>query len=73
MNTPKKEWVIWSNEHAAWWKPYERGYTYVFQEAGLYTEDEVKRILEKANIVEYGKGIPNEVALLIADTAVYYK
>lgn len=42
-------WLIWSNEHAAWWGPGERGYTTVIEEAGRYTREEAEAIVRNAN------------------------
>lgn len=67
------EWMIWSNEHGAWWRPNKWGYTNVFSEAGKYSEKEMKEILEQANQVEYGGGNPPEVGVLVADWAVHWK
>lgn len=41
--------VIWSIEHTAWWRPEEMGYSTNVQEAGLYPEEDTKRILARAN------------------------
>jgi hypothetical protein len=60
-------WRIWSNQKGAWWKPNKRGYTYLFHEAGHYTRTEVDQILERTNFVNDRPGIPNEVAILIAE------
>jgi len=63
-----KHWLIWSNEHCAWWKANERGYTYYFDEAGLYSPDDVRRIVTNANIGLKSTDRPNEVGILIEDT-----
>lgn len=36
-------WVVWSNEHMAWWRPNERGYSTDLRGAGLYIEADAKR------------------------------
>jgi len=36
-------WLVWSNEHGAWWRPNTWGYTYQISEAGRYTEAEAIR------------------------------
>jgi hypothetical protein len=43
--------LIWSIEHDAWWAPAERGYTQRIADAGMYTDDESAKILERANYV----------------------
>jgi hypothetical protein len=44
--TPDKDlrWMIWSNEHRAWWRPASCGYTRKIEEAGLYSYAEAKAI-----------------------------
>jgi len=42
------EYLIWSNEHAAWWGPDNRGYTKRVSEAGCYTHTEALRICASA-------------------------
>jgi hypothetical protein len=62
------EYMIWSNEHGAWWRPNERGYTTLLHEAGSYTFEEMRKIVDKANVA-IGLGYPNEVALCISGVA----
>lgn len=31
------QWLVWSNEHHAWWRPNSAGYTTFHEEAGRYT------------------------------------
>ena len=42
-------WMIWSNEHRAWWKPGRSGYTMDYEEAGRYSLEEAVDICEEAN------------------------
>ena len=42
-------WVIWSEEHGAWWRPGKWGYTRSLREAGRYPEAEANAIAEQAN------------------------
>lgn len=42
-------WVIWSEEHEAWWGPGERGYVRSLFEAGRYTEERARAIERNAN------------------------
>lgn len=55
------KWMIWSNIHAAWWRPSSHGYTTQFSRAGLYSELEAKKIVEGAN----RGGVINEVAIRV--------
>jgi hypothetical protein len=42
------EWLVFSHEHSAWWKPARRGYTDRTSQAGRYTEAEAREICERA-------------------------
>lgn len=42
------KYLIWSNEHSAWWKPAGRGYTLKMAEAGTYSEAEAVDICRGA-------------------------
>lgn len=43
-------WLIWSNEHNAWWAPNERGYTTSREKAGRYEYYKALEIVRAANI-----------------------
>ena len=43
------EWLIWSEEHGAWWGPNQIGYTFKVAEAGRYPYDDAYRIVAAAN------------------------
>lgn len=46
----KRDWVVWSVEHNAWWGPNRGGYfTHLVGGAGLYTEAEAREIERSAN------------------------
>jgi hypothetical protein len=46
MSAPR--YLIWSNEHGAWWRPNRNGYTTVIELAGQYPPEEAKEIVESA-------------------------
>jgi hypothetical protein len=46
-------WLIWSNEHQAWWGPGNRGYTVYKSKAGRYT-------IAEANLFTYDQTQPTE-------------
>ena len=58
MNT---KWIIWSNEHNAWWNPNEAGYTRSKTAAGRYSFERAKEICDSAN--EFTGDKPNETML----------
>jgi hypothetical protein len=43
------EYLIWSEEHWAWWRPARRGYTTSMRQAGRYPKDEAEAICSSAN------------------------
>jgi hypothetical protein len=51
--TAEMEYVIWSIEHTAWWRPLWIGYTTVLKEAGRYSKQEAARIVANANIYKF--------------------
>lgn len=53
-------WLIWSNEHGAWWGWNHRGYVEKREDAGRYTLDEAHKICHGANQFR-GSKMPNEV------------
>lgn len=55
-------YMIWSNEHRAWWRPARRGYTTVTLSAGRYSAEEADEILREANFNPAAP--PNEVKCL---------
>ncbi len=42
-------WIVWSNEHRAFWAPNRRGYTPRIEKAGRYTKVEAEAICNGAN------------------------
>ena len=61
-----RDWLIWSNEHGAWWRPDSAGYTNKVESAGRYSEAEAKAICRNGGSPRSGsrnKG-PYEVAVL---------
>jgi hypothetical protein len=56
-----KPFLVWSEEHGAWWRPGRAGYTRSIREAGRYSLDEAAAIVENAN--RYVRDGFNEVAV----------
>jgi hypothetical protein len=42
--------LIWSNEHHAWWRENESGYTQHIDEAGRYDLEDADRIVAEATV-----------------------
>lgn len=56
------KWLIWSNEHCAWWRPNYASYCYERKDAGRYSFEEACHIVKNAN---YGLAHePNESMVL---------
>lgn len=60
----KEGWyLIWSNEHRAWWKPDSRGYTVSLERAGRYSRAEALEICNGANCGWDEDSNPNELPI----------
>jgi hypothetical protein len=44
------EYLIWSNQHRAWWAPAECGYTTVLEAAGRYSHADAAKIVAGATL-----------------------
>jgi hypothetical protein len=44
------KWLIWSNQHAMWWRAAKRGYTQFIEEAGRYDYPDAVRIVADATL-----------------------
>lgn len=51
-------WLVWSNEHRAWWAAESKGYATHVCDAGRYTLRVANRICDPRNVT---KGVPDEV------------
>lgn len=66
---PKVEpgkWLVWSNEHRAWWRAKSQGYTVHRTAAGLYTRDEAIAICRGAYVRGHGHK-PSEIPVRLVD------
>ena len=61
------EYLIWSNEHRAWWKPSSQGYTTELSRAGRYSRDEAISICANARDRWGAKSIPSEIPVVARD------
>jgi hypothetical protein len=57
------EWLIWSNEHMAWWRADSCGYTTEVASAGRYTERQAVNICTGARAGTPESGIFPEVMI----------
>lgn len=61
------QYLIWSNEHRAWWRPEAQGYSTLISAAGRYDQEEAIEICRNANrFIKQGE-LPNEIPVLEAD------
>lgn len=59
----EQAWLIWSNEHKAWWAPDSAGYTRSRKAAGRYTRADALDICKGANCALDDKQEPHETML----------
>jgi len=69
-------YVIWSKEHAGWWRPNKSGYTSILGDAGRYDKKQAGEIVDEANrfgiedvaIIDPDSVTPDDVAPLQSHT-----
>jgi hypothetical protein len=59
-----EQYLIWSNQHRAWWRPDSRGYTTDHAQAGRYSREDA--IFNSASAA-HTKDAPDEVPVREAD------
>ena len=62
-------WLIWSNEHRAWWGPGSMGYVGIIERAGRYSFKTAQEICDGANRY-LPEGNTYEVMVLSPEAAV---
>ena len=72
MSRAASNYVVWSNEHAAWWGPNRAGYYTRLVAAGHYTRDEALRICISARGGREFNSNPSEIPILFADAAAFW-
>ena len=65
-------YVVWSNEHAAWWAPNRCGYTTRLNSAGWYSRKEAIDIARNARDGQQPDGNPNEIAIPLDDAIAQF-
>ena len=64
----EQQYLVWSNEHRAWWRPNSAGYTIDVRQAGRYSRKEAMDISGTArNGWTNPKRIPDELAISLND------
>ncbi len=62
-----RAFLIWSNEHRAWWRANSAGYTTFVRSAGRYTEQEAIDICRDARNGFDPESVPTEIPVRAAD------
>ncbi len=63
------QYLIWSNEHRAYWRPQSAGYTKRKSQAGRYSLDEAVEICDGANASLTDEQEPMETMLAVRESA----
>lgn len=73
MMADELKYLVWSNEHRAWWGPDHRGYTRIIGKAGRYDRAEALRIARtRDGGWRLNKGNPDEIAIPEQDAIDQY-
>jgi hypothetical protein len=64
MTEDTQKYLVWSNEHQAWWAPNKRGYISVISKAGRYHRTAAEQICRHANAFIDKDAEPHEVMVL---------
>lgn len=63
----ERDYVVWSNEHRAWWRAGSAGYTRRVEKAGRYTRDEALAISFRGRNGWEPDSLPDEIAVRVED------
>lgn len=63
----RNQYLVWSNEHKAWWGHNRHGYVPDIRGAGIYYRDEALSIVERATVASKWRRPPNEIPVRIED------
>lgn len=73
MSIEATPYLVWSNEHAAWWAPDRCGYTRIIANAGRYSRAEAMVIAgTRGGGWRLNKGNPDEIAIPEQDAIDQY-
>lgn len=66
----EEQYLVWSHEHGAWWRPNRAGYTVHLEDAGLYSRDEAISICaESRDGWGMRQDVPSEIPVRGGDAA----
>lgn len=72
-HTPTAEpYLVWSNEHHAWWGPNKSGYFYRIASAGRYTREDAVAISRGARGGRAFNENPSEVPIALTDALAFW-
>lgn len=60
-------YLVWSNEHRAWWRPNSQGYAKSIEDAGVYTREEAMDIARTSRNGWTVDHTPDEIPVAVAD------
>jgi hypothetical protein len=66
------DYLVWSNEHRAWWGPKHCGYCIKLEDAGRYSRKEALKICINARGGRQFNDNPSEVPLLYEDAIQFW-
>lgn len=66
------DYIIWSNEHSAWWGQDERGYVSSIERAGRYTREHALKICARSRGGREWNRNPSEVPILFDDASAFW-
>lgn len=64
---PETRYLVWSNEHNAWWRANSQGYSRSILGAGIYSREEAIDIADKSRNGWSVAERPDEIAVALAD------
>lgn len=70
--TDSNEYLVWSNEHRAWWGPNNAGYYGSIDAAGRYTRADALKICVNARGGRRYNENPSEIPVLLSDAEVFW-
>jgi hypothetical protein len=68
----RQDYLVWSNEHHAWWGPNNAGYYRKLEAAGHYTRADALKICVNARGGRRYNENPSEVPVLLSDAEVFW-